>query len=65
MFFQKTSDGNFNYITIILETWIYLWKHELLNNVTKKDPELSVGNYKMVILNFEPNARAPPATQPS
>ena len=57
MFFQKTSDNNFNYITIILETWIYmyLWKHELLNNFTKIDPELSVGNYKMVILNFEPN----------
>ena len=37
---------------IILETLIYLWKDNLLNNVTKKYAELSVGLYRMVILNL-------------
>ena len=44
--FQNTSDYNFNYITIISETWIYLLSDKLSNNVMKKYAELSVGVYK-------------------
>ena len=48
--FQNTSDNNFNYKTIILETLIYLLRDKLLNNVKKKYTELSLGVYRMVIL---------------
>ena len=38
-----------NYITFILETWIHILRDILLNNVTKKYAELSVGVYGMLI----------------
>ena len=43
--FQNTSDNNNNNIPIISETLIYLLMNKLLNNVTKKYAELSVGVY--------------------
>ena len=33
--FQNTTYNNFNYIRIILESWIYIWKGKLSNNITK------------------------------
>ena len=33
----------------ILETWIHILRDILLNNVTKKYAELSVGDYGMLI----------------
>ena len=47
--FQNIHDNNFNYITFILETWIHILRDILLNNVTKKYAELSVGVYGMLI----------------
>ena len=47
--FQNIYDNNFNYITFILETWIHILRDILLNNVTKKYAELSVGVYGMLI----------------
>ena len=47
--FQNIYDNNFNYITFILETWIYILRDILVNNVTKKYAELSVGVYGMLI----------------
>ena len=47
--FQNTSDNNLIYITFILKTWIYILRDILLNNVTKKYAELSVGVYGMLI----------------
>ena len=47
--FQNIYDNNFNYIMFILETWIYLLRDRLLNNVTKIYAELSVGVYRILI----------------
>ena len=47
--FQNIYDNNFNCITFILETWIHILRDILLNNVTKKYAELSVGVYGMLI----------------
>ena len=47
--FQNIYDNNFNYTTFILETWIHILRDILLNNVTKKYAELSVGDYGMLI----------------
>ena len=47
--FQNIYDNNFNYITFILETWIHILRDILLNNVTKKYAELSVGVYGMLV----------------
>ena len=49
--FQNIYDNNFNYITFILETWIglHILRDILLNNVTKKYAELSVGVYRMLV----------------
>ena len=48
--FQNINDNNFNYTTFILETWIHILRDILLNNVTKKYAELSVGDYGMLIV---------------
>ena len=45
----RVYDNNFNYIMFILETWIHILRDILLNNVTKKYAELSVGAYGMLI----------------
>ena len=42
--FQNIYHNNFNYIPFILETWIHILRDILLNNVTKKYAELSVGD---------------------
>ena len=47
--FQNIYDNNFNHITFILETWIHISRDILLNNVTKKYAELSVGVYGMLV----------------
>ena len=47
--FQNIYDNNFNYTTFILDTWIHILRVILLNNVTKKYAELSVGDYGMLI----------------
>ena len=47
--FQNIYDNNFDYITFILETWIHILRDILLNNVTKKYAELSVGVYGMLM----------------
>ena len=46
---KNIHDNNFNYITFILETWIHILRDILLNNVTKKYAELSVGVDRMLI----------------
>ena len=47
--FKNIPDNNFNYITFIFETWIHILRDILLDNVTKKYAELSVGVYGMLI----------------
>ena len=46
--FQNINDNIFNYITFILEIWIHILRDILLNNVTKKYAELSVGVDRML-----------------
>ena len=47
--FKNIHDHNFNYIKFILETWIHILRDILLDNVTKKYAELSVGVDRMLI----------------
>ena len=47
--FKNIHNNNFNYITFILGTWIHILRDILLNSVTKKYAELSVGVDRMLI----------------
>ena len=49
LMFQNILDNSFNFIMFILETWIHILRDILLNNVTKKYAELSVGVDRMLI----------------